>query len=72
MATETRPQEQPRRRPWDRRRDLGRRMVRDRRRETLEVHFDRRSGTDRRASPQRRVRGERRTPPQGFRLLDRS
>ena len=72
MATETRPQEQPRRRPWDRRRDLGRRMVRDRRRETLEVQVERRRGTDRRASPQRRARGERRTPPQGFRFLDQS
>jgi len=47
-------------------------MVRDRRRETLEVEVERRSGTDRRASPQRRARGERRTPPQGFRFLDRS
>ena len=72
MPTETRPQEQPRRRPWDRRRDLGRRMVRDPRRETLEIQVERRNGTDRRASPQRRARGERRTPPQGFRFLDRS
>jgi len=47
-------------------------MVRDRRRETLEVEVERRSGTDRRASPQRRARVERRTPPQGFRFLDRS
>jgi len=47
-------------------------MVRDRRRETLEVQVERRSGTNRRASPQRRARGERRTPPQGFRFLDRS
>jgi len=47
-------------------------MVRDRRRETLEVQVERRRGTDRRAGPQRRARGERRTPPQGFRFLDRS
>jgi len=72
MATETSQPQQPRRRPWDRRRDHGRRMVRDRRRETLEVQVERRRGTDRRASPQRRARGERRTPPKGFRSLDRS
>jgi len=46
-------------------------MVRDRRRETLEVQVEHRSGTNRRASRQRRARGERRTPPQGFRFLDR-
>jgi hypothetical protein len=66
MTTETSLEEQPRRRPWDRRRDLGRRIVRDRRRETLEVPVERRSGTDRRSGPQRRAR-ERRTPPKGFR-----
>jgi len=47
-------------------------MVRDRRRETLEIQVERRSRTDRRASPQRRARGERRTPPKGFRFLDQS
>ena len=70
MATETNLEEQPRRRPWDRRRDLGRRIVRDRRRETVEVQVERRSGTDRRASTQRRAR-ERRTPPKGFRSPER-
>jgi hypothetical protein len=47
-------------------------MVRDRRRGTLEVQVEHRSGTDRRASPQRRARGERRTPPKGFRSLNQS
>jgi len=68
MATERSSQNQLRRRPWDRRTDLGRRMVRDRRRETVEVPVECRRGTDRRATPQRRARGERRTPPEGDRL----
>lgn len=69
MVTERTLQEQPRRRGVDRRRDLGRRIVRDRRRETLDVESERRSGTDRRSGTQRRARGERRTPPQGFRSI---
>jgi len=63
--------ERPRRRGWDRRRDLGRRMIRDRRRETAEVPFERRHGGDRRSGVQRRAAPERRTtPPEGFHLLD--
>jgi len=63
--------ERPRRRGWDRRRDLGRRMIRDRRRETMEVPFERRGGTDRRSGGQRRASAERRnTPPEGFHLLE--
>ena len=63
--------ERPRRRGWDRRRDLGRRMIRDRRRETLEVPFERRLGGERRSGLQRRATSERRvTPPEGFHLLD--
>jgi len=63
--------ERPRRRGWDRRRDLGRRMIRDRRREAAEVPFERRGGGDRRSSGQRRATSERRiTPPEGFHLLN--
>jgi len=63
--------ERPRRRGWDRRRDLGRRMIRDRRREAAEVPFERRTGVDRRLGAQRRATPERRvTPPQGFHVLD--
>jgi len=63
--------ERPRRRGWDRRRDLGRRMIRDRRRETAEVPFERRAGSDRRSGGQRRASAERRiTPAEGFHLLD--
>src|SRR2546430_17265650 len=63
--------ERPKRRGWDRRRDLGRRMIRDRRRTTAEVPFERRSGGDRRSLGQRRANAERRvTPPEGFHLLD--
>src|SRR2546430_6796306 len=52
--------ERPRRR-WDRRQNLGgRRMVRDRRRETVDVQFERRSGADRRSGAQRRGQAERR------------
>jgi hypothetical protein len=60
------------RRPWDRRRDLGRRIVRERRRELVAVPFERRSGVDRRSGAQRRATNERRrvTPPEGRRLLD--
>src|SRR5437763_11617030 len=63
--------ERPRRRGWDRRRDLGRRMIRDRRRATAEVPFERRAGSDRRSGGQRRASVERRTtPPEGLHLLD--
>jgi hypothetical protein len=63
--------ERPRRRGWDRRRDLGRRMIRDRRRETAEVPFERRAGGDRRSGGHRRANAERRnTPPEGFHLLE--
>lgn len=63
--------ERPRRRGWDRRRDLGRRMIRERRRETAEVPFERRQGGDRRSGMQRRAAPERRTtPPEGFHLLE--
>lgn len=54
------------RRAVDRRRDLGRRIIRDRRREWIEVPTERRSGTDRRVV-HRRGYPERRTPPEGFR-----
>src|SRR5437763_542827 len=53
--------ERPRRRGWDRRRDLGRRMIRDRRRATAEVPFERRAGSDRRSGGQRRASAERRS-----------
>jgi len=46
-------------------------MIRDRRRTTAEVPFERRSGGDRRSLGQRRANAERRvTPPEGFHLLD--
>lgn len=57
------------RRWWGRRRDAGRRIVRDRRRETIGVLFERRGRADRRSGQQRREREERRSPPQGFRFL---
>jgi hypothetical protein len=69
MSTKSLEQDRPRRRGWDRRRDLGRRMTRDRRRDVIADHVERRSGTDRRSGAQRRARSERRTPPEGFRLL---
>ena len=62
--------EQPRRRGWDRRTDNGRRMVRDRRRETLEVPMERRGGAERRAETPRRAQGGRRnSDPEGFQRL---
>jgi len=67
MSTDRMQQEQPRRRSWDRR-NLGRRMTRDRRREAIAIQVERRSGTDRRSGGQRRASAERRTPPQGFRI----
>jgi hypothetical protein len=46
-------------------------MIRERRRETAELPFERRGGNDRRSSDQRRATPERRvTPPEGFHLLD--
>jgi len=71
-GTTTTPRDQPRRRGWDRRQDLGgRRMTRDRRRETLEVQFERRKGGDRRSGNQRRAGPERRiSDPEGFHRLD--
>jgi hypothetical protein len=69
MSTETTQREQPRRRGQDRRRGSGRRIIRDRRREMVEVPFEHRSGTDRRSSDQRRTSADRRTPPQGLKLL---
>ncbi len=62
--------EQPKRRGWDRRADRGRRMVRDRRREKVEVPFERRSGVGRRADGPRRARaGRRNSDPEGFQRL---
>jgi len=46
-------------------------MTRDRRRETLEVQFERRKGGDRRSGNQRRAGPERRiSDPEGFHRLD--
>lgn len=71
MASETIRKESPRRRGWDRRRDFGRRIVRERRREALVVPFERRSGSDRRSGAQRRAHNERRTsPPEGTYRVD--
>jgi hypothetical protein len=62
--------EQPKRRGWDRRADRGRRMVRDRRRETVEVSLERRSGLERRAeAPRRAHTGRRNSDPEGFQRL---
>jgi hypothetical protein len=69
MPNETLQREQPRRHGWDRRRDHGRRIIRDRRREVIAVQLERRGGADRRSGGQRRARAERRTPPSGVRLL---
>ena len=64
--------EQPKRRGWDRRAARGRRMVRDRRRETVEVQFERRSGVERRADAPRRTQagGRRNSDPEGFQRLN--
>ncbi len=64
--------EQPKkRRGWDRRADRGRRMVRDRRREKVEVPFERRSRGERRAEAPRRAQGGRRnSDPEGFQRLN--
>jgi hypothetical protein len=62
---------QPKRRGWDRRADRGRRMVRDRRRESVEVAFERRSGVERRAeAPRRAQAGRRISDPEGFQRLN--
>lgn len=64
-------QPQPKRRGWDRRRDLGRRLVRDRRREAIAVAVDRRSRVERRvfgrrsSGPNRRV-----SHPNGLRIIE--
>ena len=63
MLNETIGRQRPRRRGWDRRRDLGRRIVRDRRREVISVPFERRRAADRRFGSQRRSVSERRTSP---------
>jgi len=63
--------EQPRRRGWDRRADRGRRMVRDRRRESVDVSLERRRGVERRAEAPRRARaGRRNSDPEGFQALN--
>jgi len=73
MPNDTTGRERPRRRGWDRRRDLGRQIVRDRRREAILVTLERRSAADRRSRSQRRSVSERRTsPPEGFHFLDHS
>jgi len=67
MPNDTIGRKRPRRRGWDRRRDLGRRMVRDRRREVTLVPSERRCGAVRRSRSQRRSVSERRTsPPEGL------
>jgi len=73
MPNDTIGRERPRRRGWDRRRDLGRRIVRDRRRDVILLPFERRSAADRRSRSQRRSVSERRTsPPEGFHFLAHS
>jgi hypothetical protein len=60
-----------RRRGWDRRRDLGRRITRDRRREQAAVAVERRTKPDRRHEMQRRSGAERRAPiTDGARYLE--
>ena len=71
MENETIGRQRPRRRGWDRRRDLGRRIVRDRRRDVISVPCERRRAADRRFGSQRRSVSERRTsPPVGVHFLD--
>ncbi len=53
--------ERPRRRQPDRRRDLGRRIIRERRREVVPVEADKRKGGDRRSGVARRSGSERRS-----------
>ena len=71
MRSDSTLHEQPKRRGWDRRADQGRRMVRDRRRDNLEVPSERRSGVERRAEGPRRARaGRRNSDPEGFQRLN--
>jgi len=71
MSSETTPRQVPPQRGEERRRNFGRRIVRDRRRDAIAVPVERRTGADRR-SGQRRARADRRTRPSaGFRFLDR-
>lgn len=55
----------PKRRVSDRRQGLGRRIVRDRRRETILVAVERRSGTERRSAIPRRSGLDRRADQGG-------
>jgi hypothetical protein len=71
MKSDSTLHEQPRRRGWDRRAAHGRRMVRDRRREHVDVQYERRSGVERRADAPRRAQGGRRnSDPEGFQRLN--
>jgi hypothetical protein len=71
MPRESTLREQPRRRGWDRRTDLGRRMVRDRRREEIAVSLERRSDVERRAdAPRRTQSGRRNSDPEGWQRLN--
>ncbi len=71
MSSETTPRQVPPQRGGDRRRNFGRRIVRDRRRDAIAVQVERRSGADRRSDDQRRTRADRRTRPSGgFRFLE--
>jgi hypothetical protein len=63
--------EQPKRRGWDRRTDRGRRMVRDRRREHVDVPHERRGSVERRAdTPRRAQAGRRNSDPEGWERLN--
>ena len=63
--------EQPKRRGWDRRTDRGRRMVRDRRREHIDVPNERRRSVERRAdTPRRAQAGRRNSDPEGWERLN--
>ena len=64
MRSDSTLHEQPRRRGWDRRADGGRRMVRDRRREKVDVPFERRA-----EGPRRAQAGRRNSDPEGFQRL---
>ena len=71
MRSDSTLHEQPRRRGWDRRTDQGRRMIRDRRRETVEAPLERRKSVERRAETPRRAQGGRRiSDPEGFQRLN--
>src|SRR5947208_16918960 len=71
MSAKSTEREQPRRRGWDRRREVGRRIVRDAPRVAIRVYVERRGGTDGRSGSPRRGRAERRTLPPGFRFRER-